>query len=88
MFQLIMSIPCSLHAAQLTLFCCQFFTFLALNDLLELTPSIVWFCSEHSGRHGKPEDFGYHVGPEPAHQRGAAGGVVGLLVIEEKSIDL
>lgn len=87
-FQLVMSAPRSHRAARLTCFSCQLFILLALNDLPELTPSIVGFGSERGGGHGEPQDFRYHVRPEPAHQRGAARGVVGLLVIEEKSIDL
>lgn len=34
------------------------------------------------------QDVSDHVGAKPAHQRGAARGVVGLLVVEEKSIHL
>lgn len=34
------------------------------------------------------QDVGDHVGAKPAHQRGAAGGVVGLSVVEEETIHL
>lgn len=88
MFQLVMSIPSSCLGARLSLACCQLFTPLALDDLLELAPSIVWFGSERRGGHSEPQDVRHHVWPQPAHQRGAAGGVVGLLVVEEKSVDL
>lgn len=87
MFQLVVSVR-GHRAARVPLCCCQLFALLALDDLLELPCCIVWFGSEHGGRHSQPQDFGYHVGPEPAHQRGAAGGVVGLLVVEEKAVNL
>lgn len=83
MFQLVAPVPSS---ARLPL--CQLFTLLALDDLLELTPSVVGLGCERRGGHGQPQDLGQHVGPEPAHQRRAAGRVVGLLVVEEKAIDL
>lgn len=43
---------------------------------------------EGSGRDLHAQDVFDHVGPEPAHQRGAAGGVVGLSVVEEEAVHL
>lgn len=88
MFQLIMSVPSSCLGARLSLARCQLFTPLALDDLLELAPSIGWLGSERRGGHSEPQDVRHHVWAQPAHQRGAARGVVGLLVVEEKSVDL
>lgn len=87
-FQLVVSVPRGRLAARVALFRRQLFIPLALDDLLELPPGVVRFGREHGGGHGEPQDFRDHVGPEPAHQRGAAGGVVGLLVVEEQPVDL
>lgn len=83
-----MSVPSSCLGAWLSIACCQLFTPLALDDLLELAPSIGWLGSERRGGHSEPQDVRHHVWAQPAHQRGAARGVVGLLVVEEKSVDL
>lgn len=87
-FQLIVSVPRGHLAARVALFCRQLFTPLALDDLLELPPGVVRLGREHGGGHSEPQDFGDHVGPEPAHQWGAARGVVGLLVVEEQPVNL
>lgn len=84
MFQLVVSVP----RGCLALFCRQLFAPLALDDLLELPPSVVRLGCELGGGHSDPQDLRNHVGPQPAHQRGAARGVVGLLVVEEQPVDL
>lgn len=88
MFQLVVSVPGGLLAAGVALLPHQLFAPLALDDLLELPPGIVWLGREQGGGHAEPQDLGDHIGPEPAHQRGAARGVVGLLVVEEQPVDL
>lgn len=88
MFQLVVSVPGGLLAAGVALLPRQLFAPLALDDLLELPPGIVRLGREQGGGHAEPQDLGDHVGPEPAHQRGAARGVVGLLVVEEQPVDL
>lgn len=88
MFQLVMPVGRSPRSARVPLFRCQHFAPLAFDDLLELASRVGWLGGEWGGGHGEPQDFGDHVGPEPAHQRGAARGVVGLLVIEEKPVNL
>lgn len=87
-FQLVVSVPRGRLPAGVALFLRQLFTPLALDDLLELPPGVVGLGRERGGGHGEPQDLGDHVGPEPAHQRGAAGGVVRLLVVEEQPVDL
>jgi len=61
---------------------------LVLNNLLELVPSIFWLGSQRAGWHGYAKNIGHHVGAQPAHQRSASRAIVGLLVVEEKSIYL
>lgn len=49
---------------------------------------IFWLLGEGSHGNFHTKDVGDHVGAKPANQRGAAGGVVGLAVVEEETIDL
>lgn len=87
-FQLVASVPRGLPPAGVALFPRQLFAPLAIDDLLELPPGVVGLDRERGGGHSEPQDLRDHVGPEPAHQWGAAGRVVRLLVVEEQPVDL
>lgn len=62
--------------------------FLVLQDLLQLMAGVFWFGGEGSFGNRHPQDVRHHVRAEPANQRGAAGRVVSLSMIEEKPIHL
>ncbi|TNN79835.1 hypothetical protein EYF80_009872 [Liparis tanakae] len=51
---------------------------LVLQDLLQLLAGVLGLGGEGSRGHLDAQDVGHHVGAEPAHQGGAARGVVGL----------
>ena len=59
-----------------------------LQDLLHLVTGIIRLGGEGTLRHVNAYDVCHHVGPEPAHQRCAARGVMGLTVIEKETIHL
>lgn len=49
---------------------------------------VLRLCSEGSYGNLYAQDVVDHVGAKPAHQRGAARGVVGLSVVEEEAVHL
>lgn len=59
-----------------------------LQDLLQLVAGILWFGGEGPFGNLDAQDVCDHVRAKPANQRGAAGGVVGLPVVEEKPVHL
>lgn len=70
------------------LLCALLLILLVLNNLLELVPSIFWLCGQWASWHSYAKDIRHHVGAQPAHQRSASRAIVGLLVVEEKSVYL
>lgn len=59
-----------------------------LQDLLELVAGVVRFGNEGILGHLHTQDVGHHVGSQPAHKWGTAGGVMCLPVVEQKPIHL
>lgn len=56
------------------------------QDQLQLVAGVLRLDGERSYRNIYTQDVSDHVGAKPAHQRGAARGVVGLAVVEEETI--
>lgn len=61
---------------------------LVLDDLLQLLPRVARLGGEWAAGHRNAQDVGDHVRAQPAHQRRAAGIVVGLFVIEKEPVYL
>lgn len=61
---------------------------LVLPDLGQLVAGILGLGGEGPHWDLHAQDVDHHVGPQPAHQRGTAGGVVGLPVVKQKSVHL
>lgn len=59
-----------------------------LPDLLQLVAGVLRLGGEGARGNLQTQDVRDHVRPEPADQRGAAGGVVGLPVVEEEPVHL
>lgn len=58
------------------------------QDLLKLVTSVLRLDCEGSFGNLDAQDVRDHVGAQPADQRGGAGGVVGLSVVEKETIHL
>lgn len=58
------------------------------QDLLQLVAGVLRLGCEGSYRNLYAQNVRDHVGPKPANQRGAPGGVVCLPVVEEETIHL